>query len=129
MISRYMTAEQRSQTGWFGVQKWEVILGWALRRELIRANKVEGLERLDALIDALTYLPITTVIMRKAAQLWAKARNQGKPTAPMEALDADVILAAQTISLSAAEKEALIATTNVGHLSLFVDAKNWREIS
>jgi predicted nucleic acid-binding protein len=105
------------------------IADYELRRELIRANKVEGLERLDALNDALIYLPVTTVIMRKAAQLWAEARNQGKPTAPMEALDADVILAAQTISLSAAEKEVVVATTNVGHLSLFVDAKNWREIS
>jgi hypothetical protein len=25
-----MTDEQRSQTGWIGVPKWEVILGWAL---------------------------------------------------------------------------------------------------
>ena len=69
------------------------IADYELRRELIRANKVEGLERLDALNDALTYLPITTAIMRKAAQFWAEARNQGKPTALMEALDADVILA------------------------------------
>ena len=26
-----MTDEQRSQTGWIGVPKWELILGWALR--------------------------------------------------------------------------------------------------
>jgi hypothetical protein len=31
IISRYMTDDQRSQTGWIGVPKWEVILGWALR--------------------------------------------------------------------------------------------------
>jgi hypothetical protein len=33
IISRYMTDEQRSQTGWIGVPKWEVILGWALRAQ------------------------------------------------------------------------------------------------
>jgi hypothetical protein len=34
IISRYMTDEQRSQTGWIGVPKWEVILGWALSLRL-----------------------------------------------------------------------------------------------
>ncbi len=105
------------------------IADYELRRELIRADKIEGLERLDSLVDALTYLPITTLVMRNAAQLWAKARNQGKPTAPMEALDADVILAAQAISLSSSQEDIVIATTNVGHLSLFVNARNWQEIA
>ncbi len=38
-------------------------------------------------------------------------------------LNGDVILAAQ-----AEKAEAVIATENVGHLSLFVEAKGWREI-
>ena len=61
--------------------------------------------------------------MLKAAELWAQARNQGRPTADMKALDCDVILAAQALAVN-----GIVATENVGHLSLFVEAKDWREI-
>ncbi len=57
--------------------------------------------------------------MLKAAELWALARNRGTPTADPKALDADVILAAQTLQINGS-----VATENVEHLSLFVDAKN-----
>jgi len=66
--------------------------------------------------------------MKRAAQLWAQARKEGRPTAPKEALDADVILAAQTLSLEPTHGSAVVATTNVGHLRRFVDARTWREI-
>lgn len=104
------------------------ICDYELRRELIRAEKHEGLKRLDGLVGALEYLPLSTPVMRRAARLWAKARKDGKPTAPMEALDADVILAAQTLSLDASDGSAVVATTNPGHLGLFVDARSWRAI-
>jgi len=104
------------------------IVDYELRRELIRADKVEGLKRLDALVDALLYLPLTTPTMRRAAQLWAQARNEGRPTAPKEALDADVILAAQALSLTSAGEPVAVATTNVGHLARFVDARSWHDI-
>ena len=67
--------------------------------------------------------------MRHAAHLWALARNEGRPTASMDALDADVILAAQTLSLRSDDEAPLVETTNVGHLARFVDARTWREIS
>lgn len=63
--------------------------------------------------------------MLKAAELWAKSRQQGKPTADPHALDGDVILAAQALLL---DPQAIITTTNIGHLSLFVDAHHWRDI-
>ena len=44
-----------------------------LRRELLRAEKVAGLGRLDALVEVLEYLPITTEVMRQAAVFWAEA--------------------------------------------------------
>ena len=105
------------------------ICDYELRRELVRADKQEGLKRLYALASALVYLPLGTAVMRHAARLWALARNEGRPTASMDALDADVILAAQTLSLRSDDEAPLVATTNVGHLARFVDTRAWREIS
>lgn len=101
------------------------IADYEVRRELIRAEKWAGLARLDALIDALDYLPLTTETMRAAAQLWALARQSGQSTADWHALDRDVILAAQARLLG---DEVIIATTNVGHLSRFVSAALWTEL-
>ena len=83
---------------------------------------MKGLEHVDALKAAIGYLPLTTAVMVRAAELWAKMRNLGTPTAPPDALDADVILAAIAESVG-----AIIVTENVGHLSRMVPAKHWRE--
>ncbi len=104
------------------------IADYEVRRELLRGDKTKGIQRLDALKVAISYLPITTEAMLMAAQLWAQARKQGQPTADNKALDADVILAAQAILLALTEDEVIIATTNVGHLARFTAAKNWQEI-
>ncbi|HLA43482.1 MAG TPA: hypothetical protein VJZ27_08615, partial [Aggregatilineales bacterium] len=103
---------------------------YEVRRELIRARKNTGLRRLDVLVSStlIHYSPITTQVMRKAAEFWAQARQQGTPTADPRALDGDVILAAQAAVLTDEGNSALIATTNVGHLALFVDAKHWKDI-
>ncbi len=99
------------------------IADYEVRRELLRAGKTHGLARLDLLKNTLDYLPLTTNVMLKAAELWAQARNQGTPTADAKALDCDVILAAQALT-----ENGIVATENVGHLSLFVEAKDWRDI-
>ena len=62
--------------------------------------------------------------MLRAAELWAQARQQGYPTADPQALDGDVILAAQALTL-----HGIVATDNVGHLARFVDARPWQEIT
>jgi predicted nucleic acid-binding protein len=99
------------------------IADYEVRRELIRAKKQKSVRRLDALQSTLTYLPLDTGTMRRAAELWAVARQQGTPTADPREIDADVVLAAQ------AEKAgATVATENVGHLALFVEAMPWRSI-
>jgi predicted nucleic acid-binding protein len=102
---------------------------YELRRELLRAEKVAGLRRLDALVEALDSLPMTTAVMRQAAVFWAEARRQGRPTADDKALDGDVILAAQAILAKTEDDVAIVATENVGHLSRFVTAYVWWEIS
>ncbi len=105
------------------------IADYELRRELLRAKKTQGLAKLDAFKADSLYIPITTETMLKAAEFWATARNQGRTTADAKALDGDVILAAQAHILSKIGYEVIIATTNVKHLSLFADARKWREIN
>mgnify|MGYP001224251561 CR=1 FL=1 len=69
------------------------------------------------------YAPITTPVMRRAAELWAQAHARGRPTADPAALDCDVIIAAQAELLG-----AIVVTENARHLALFVDARHWRDI-
>lgn len=105
------------------------ICDYELRRELLRAKKAEGLARLDQLKQEIEYVPVTSPMMLRAAEFWARARQMGKPTASKEALDIDVILAAQATLSAKASEELVVATTNVGHLILFVDAKPWEKIA
>ncbi|NER20842.1 MAG: type II toxin-antitoxin system VapC family toxin [Symploca sp. SIO1C2] len=102
------------------------IADYEVRRELLRANKKKGLTRLDGLSQLLEYLPITTASMRKAAELWAQARQQGQPTAGDKTIDSDMILIAQAMMLGVSD--VVIATTNVGHLSRFIAADLWQNI-
>lgn len=105
------------------------ICDYELRRELQRARLNGSVQALDALSALFDYLPLDTTIMRLAAQLWAEARQRGKPTADLKELDGDVILAAQARLLIAAGHDVVIATANVGHLSRFVPARPWESIT
>jgi len=105
------------------------IADYEVRRELLRANKSDGVRRLDELKNALTYLPLTTPIMLRAAEFWAQVRQQHQPTADKKALDADVILAAQAVSIANPSDTVIVATTNVGHLARLVTAYMWHEIA
>jgi predicted nucleic acid-binding protein len=105
------------------------IADYEVRRELLRADRALGVERLDVLCDALGYEPLTTAIMRDAAALWADARKSGRPTAADHALDGDVVLAAQARSVaSTADRPVVIATTNPAHLRRYADARVWHRI-
>ncbi len=104
------------------------ITDYEIRRELLRANKLNGLRRLDSFIgsDAVTYLPIDTAVMRQAALLWAEVRQQGRPAADNKALDADMILSAQAIGQCTGN--VVIATTNVKHFPPIIQADTWQNI-
>ena len=105
------------------------IADYEIRRELLRMDRMKSIKRLDDLKNVLGYIPLNTQTMLLAAEFWAQARKQGRPTADDKALDGDVILAAQASLLTKVGHEAIIATTNVGHLSRFVNAKEWKSIS
>ena len=104
------------------------ITDYEVRRELLRAKKLNGIKALEQLKNTLTYLPIDTATMLRAAEFWSQARQMGRPTASDKAIDADMILAAQADLLKNANNRVIVATTNVKHLSLFVDAREWKLI-
>ncbi|OUC14682.1 MAG: nucleic acid-binding protein [Alkalinema sp. CACIAM 70d] len=106
------------------------IADYEVRRELLRVSRQRSVRQLDQLKAALEYIPITTEMILKAAELWAQIRQQGLPTADPNSLDGDVILADQTIITSQQrQQEIIIATTNVGHLSRFTIAQDWQSIN
>ena len=104
------------------------IADYEVRRELLRANLLKSVHRLDHLTQTLEYIPIQTDTMLLAASLWAEVRKTGQPTADAKAIDGDVILAAQAQILANEMTTVIIATTNVGHLSRFATALSWQDI-
>lgn len=105
------------------------IIYYELRRELLRAKKPFSVGRLNVFSRASNrYIPLTDEALHLAAELWAKARQEGRPTADSRELDVDVILAAQVLSFGAPANDVVIATTNAKHLAQFVAAKHWTDI-
>lgn len=100
------------------------IADYEVRRELTLRGLVKSINALDNLAILHTYLPLNTKAMRLASDLWADARRKGTPTADLKELDCDVVLAAQALSVN-----AIVVTENVGHLSRYVEAKHWKDIS
>ena len=98
------------------------------RRALLRRDASRQIGRLDDLKRVFGYEPLTTEVMLTAAELWADARKRGVPTGTERGLDVDVILAAQARLLEREGDGVIVATTNPGHLSRFVDSRPWREI-
>lgn len=100
-------------------------------RELERLNATSQIARLRTFCHAVPdrYLPLTDADLDLAAQLWAQARNAGTPTASAEALDGDVILAAQCLNLGIPLSDFILATTNIGHLAQFVPCDLWTNIA
>ncbi len=85
-------------------------------------STTRSLHHLDQLGGLLTYLPLTTSVMQRAAGLWADARFRGIPTGP--SLDADVILAAQALEVS----DAAVVTDNIRHLARFAPSYRWQDL-
>jgi predicted nucleic acid-binding protein len=106
------------------------IVGYELRRELLRLHHARSIALLDTFISAEPnrYLPLMDSHLRHAAQLWADLRMQGRSTADPHAIDIDVILAAQVLSLGLPQADFVVATSNVSHFRVLVPAENWQAI-
>lgn len=100
------------------------ICDYEARRELLRKRATRQIANLDKFISVNTYVPLDTDTMREAAALWAKLRTSGRPTAPNDALDGDVILGAQALR----QGTHTVATTNLRHLQLVCTAVDWRAL-
>ena len=100
-------------------------------REMERRNAKSKIARLRQFCfsEPNRFLPLTTADLELAAQLWAQARNQGLPTASPAALDVDVILAAQALSLGLPDTDFVVATTNTVPLTRFTPAADWQEVA
>jgi predicted nucleic acid-binding protein len=100
-------------------------------RELERLNATSQIARLRSFCSAFPgrFISITDADLDRAAKLWAKARNTGMPTASADALDADVVLAAQALNMEVSTSDYIIATTNPGHLTQFVPCDLWTNIN
>ena len=111
---------------------------YEVRRELRRSelkNGVpsRGLANLEAFVTNAGLIPITSEAMHLATEFWAQARHLHIEGASETALDADMILCAQAITLpqewNMNGDTVLIATTNVKHLTHFANAYHWRDIT
>lgn len=108
------------------------VADYEVRRSLILAGSIKGIARLDDLYrHPARYLPINTAAMRIAAELWARARREHRPTAGDQALDGDVIVAAQAIAYCSEADDWMVATENAADLSRYVGdrARSWVVIS
>lgn len=105
------------------------------RRSLILASfidsQVQGIDNLNFLHSLIDFFPVTQDVFNQAAQLWAESRQKGQPTADSKNIDADVIIAAtcQIIQAESPGQNLVVATTNVKHLSRFITANTWQEIT
>ena len=100
-------------------------------RELKRLNAKVQIAKIKAFCGAVSdrLIPINSSHLELASDFWATARQTGKPTANDQALDGDMILCAQAISLGIPDSDFVIATTNVAHLSPFAPADLWQNIT
>ncbi len=75
------------------------ICDYEVRRSLIlnsmKGASSQGIDNLDELSEIIDFLPVSEIVLKTAAKIWAEARNKGIPTADEKSLDADLIICAQ----------------------------------
>ena len=99
-----------------------LLLDTAVLGEVCHPRKYADV-RLDELTRELTYVPMATSTWRAAAKVWATLRRGGMVTAAPNALDGDVLIAAQALA-----EGATVVTPNVRHFEAIVAALAWRDV-
>lgn len=93
------------------------------------ASGINGLNSLktDGLLE---FLPVSTEALDLAANLWARASNEGLTTRDDKNIDVDIIISAQYQILrdEYPGQQVIVATTNLKHLSRFCEAARWQDI-
>jgi predicted nucleic acid-binding protein len=141
LCSTGVTDELAKLDSWFerslirAVVVSSTICDYEVRRGLLLAREqginAGGLPLLDRLHQAIDFLPVDEDILRSAAEIWAKARIEGQPTAGDSNIDADMIICAtwQDLATHYPGQEVVIVTTNVRHLSRFANAVVWQDVT
>ena len=101
------------------------VADYEVRRELLRLVRAgqlpaSRLNRLDQLAAFCHYLPVSSASWKRAADLWAEARQHGLPTASAAALDADALVAAQALEMG-----ATVVTNNPSHIGRWATILVW----
>ena len=123
---------------WQGISDWSaeaVASGWRIvipeitdyevRRLLLKRGATRQLKELNGNVEDLYYAPLSTELMREAAQVWAEAENSGHRFGHPKTLNADAILA-QTQAMG---EDVTVITKNVRHLAPFVEAVWWTDFA
>lgn len=110
------------------------IADYEVRRELTRLARPASIASLDTWnsVPSERYISLTETALRLASSLRAHARTTGTATADPKELDCDALIASQALDYQSAHQlasnEIIIATTNVGHISLFIRADLWQNV-
>ncbi len=109
------------------------VADYEVRRELVRNGSADSIAKLDLIESGLhpnfpgvVYLPLADAALRRGAELWALARNKGYATAGDQALDGDVLIAAQVLENAGAMSRFTIATGNAKDLARYVGSRRAR---
>jgi hypothetical protein len=107
------------------------VADFEVRRELVRLGLGPSIIRLDGLKARYDYVTPGEEAWEKAADLWALVRRVGLPTAGPKDLDADAIIAGQTLTVGQPGDIVTLATSNLNHMSRFpgLDARDWPTIT
>ena len=100
------------------------------RREHLLRSANSSIAALYAFIVAAPdhYLYLNDSALKRAAQLWADMRKKGLPTAALQELDCDTLLAAQVLDLGLAAGSFIVATGNKRHMERLIDCAAWPHI-
>jgi len=97
-----------------------------------KGGKSDGLRALERIRSegSIEFAAVDREIVSLAASLWAKAQIEGKSTAPLNSLDIDLIICATALWLKQEYpgREVITVTTNVKHLSRFINAVEWSDV-